>query len=72
MKNTHRSHIFDELLRKKVRITFKDGSTAEGVLPYKEWRGDKPDFIKPQHYYLSNDNCDIVFSKSSVKEIEKL
>lgn len=72
MKYTHRSYIFDELLNKKVKITFKDGTTAEGVLHFKEWRRDKPDFIKSQRYYLRNDNCDIVFPKTLVNKIEKL
>ena len=72
MKYTHRSYILDALLKKKVRIVFKDGRVEEGILLFKVGRKDDPWFIKPQSYYLRKQDCDIGFPKTIVKSIEKL
>lgn len=65
-----RAEKLDSLLNQKVRITFTDGSTAEGIL---EWNRKHIGLDKPSGEYsvLKADGNLCFFRKSHVKRILK-
>lgn len=73
---SHRSKLLHSMLGKKVKLTFQDGSEAEGILKYSDaWKA--PDWISSGKYYLTvmRDGFSkelISFRKTSVKKVEEL
>ena len=68
---THRSELLHSMLGKKVKVTFQDGTEAEGILKYSDaWKA--PDWVRPGRYYLARFNNNLSFRKSSVKKVEEL
>lgn len=68
---SHRSELLHSLIGKNVKLTFKDGSEAEGILKYSDaWKA--PDWIESGRYYLVRFNNSLSFRKSFVKKVEEL
>lgn len=72
MKINRHSKELDELLNKRVRLTFYDSSTAEGVLIWNE--GYKaPRYLMYEGYYICLENGQgFHFKKSHVIKVEQI
>ena len=66
--NKHRSSGLDELIGKNTLITFKDGTTAKGILGFADTFSQEHGYRRPNLYYVGN----IPFRKTHIKNAEKI
>ena len=70
---THTSHVIDPLIGKKVKVVFKGGCSAIGVVERRQWRYGMHGYIwmNADKSIVSNCNSWLTFCKSVVQSIKE-
>ncbi len=70
MKINRRSEALDALLTKRVKVTFKDGTSKEGILRFSSGSRSENYGVRIGRYYLLTKTGIVVFFKGKVKRAE--
>ncbi len=70
--NKHRSSALDAYIGQNVKVSFKDGTEAKGILGFSKSFSREEGFAKINHYFLRRSEGTLSFRKTHVKNIERV